>query len=503
MSKHLKHLSLIVLAAFVLRFASFWLTGEYVINPDGAFYMTLARNLAAGDFRGFFDPYWSPLFPFVLSFFVPFSDSPELPGIAASLIFNSLLPIPVFLLAKQHYGIREAYLSAWIAVTFQYFLNSSAFVVSESIYYSLIPLVLFFGWQALKENKPHKFFLVGLLLCLSYLTRPEGFVYFLWFFVLILLKLFFDSEAKQTIKNIVFLVLGFFLLTFPFLIYLRDATEVWTLSGKFTRHFGGGNMYDPQVLKRYNYPSIIFVKTIIFNLDKEHKSLIYLFPPLLMIIAAVGLFRQKWESERIQKELYFLSFFIVTLACYAATVVEIRYLAVVLPVLFVWLAKGFYDWRDWLFETLRNFNSNGLSIVKNNFFYGLICVGLIFVYLLPTAYFIESKNDLHEVYKFEMKEAGLWLKQNALPDSSILSNSYLPVYYAQGKFVQLTDEKTLNQIQSGKADYLIIFERDFSSSEEFRRLNEKLLQSNLVEIIFRTENVNKYNAIVYRIRKNE
>ncbi len=502
MSKHLKYLSLLILAAFVLRLASFLLSGEYVINPDGASYMMLARNLAGGDFRGFFDPYWSPFFPFLLSFFVPFSDSPELPGIAASLIFNSLLPLPVFLLAKQHYGIREAYLSALITVVYQYFLNSSAFVVSESVYYLLLTFVLFFGWQALNEKKPTKFLIVGVLLGLSYLTRPEGVVYFLWFFPLALLTLFSVSDFKRNLKIILFVFLGFVIFAVPYLIYLHEATGIWTLSGKFTRHFGGGNMYDPEVIGRYKYPIIKFFKTVLFNLDKEHKTLIYLFPPILMMIAAVGLFRQNWNKERIYKELYFLSFFAVTLACYAATVVEIRYLAVILPVLFVWLAKGFCEWRDWFCETLENYNFRRFSIIKNDLFYTIICLSLIFVYLLPTAYFAESKDDMREVYKFEMKQAGLWLKDNAPANSVILSRSFLPAYYAQKKFRQLPDKENFEQIQSKRADYLIVFERDFGSSKDFSRLNEKLRQSDNFQMVFRTENVNKYNAIIYRIIKN-
>ncbi len=56
MSKHLKYIILLVIAAFLLRLVNVLLL-DYVINPDATAYITLAGKPAAGEFFGFLDIY--------------------------------------------------------------------------------------------------------------------------------------------------------------------------------------------------------------------------------------------------------------------------------------------------------------------------------------------------------------------------------------------------------------------------------------------------------------
>lgn len=500
MLKHLKYIGLLVLAAFLLRLAKVWLL-NYVINFDGIPYTTLARKLAAGDFYGFLDIYWSPLYPFVVSFFTFFSDSKEFPGIAASLLFSCLLPIAVFFLVKQHYGIQEGYLSAAIAVVYPYLIESSALVVPEPLYFFLISVAVFFGWQALKENSLWKFALVGLLCGLGYLARPEGIIYLIWFSGLTLLKFSPTSNYKLRLKNILVLFAGFLIPASPYLIYLRVETSVWTISGKFIKHIVGGNFNKPGSEITRTYFIVKFFKSLVFNLILEHKNFQYLFPPLLMMISALGLFRSKWNTERIQKEFYFLSFFVATLFCYAISVVEIRYLAVILPILFAWLAKGFFELRDWLLVTFEKPYLNNCLLLKNKFLYGLICVSLVFIYHLPTTSLLQSEKDFYFYQPVEIKQAGLWLKENAPAHSLILSDSKITAYYAEGEHEQLSEENSQNQVLNTKADFLVIYERDFNNPAEFSAEVEKLTQSDKFEMVSNSESQIGYRAAIFRIKK--
>lgn len=151
MLKYLKYLSLLVLVAFLLRLINV-LFLDYVINPDATAYITLARKLAAGDFFGFLDLYWSPLYPFTVSIFTLFSDSKEFSGIGASLFFSCLLPIAVFFLVKQQYGVKEGYLSAAITVVYPYLIKASVSIVPEPLYILLISVAVFVDWQTLMLN---------------------------------------------------------------------------------------------------------------------------------------------------------------------------------------------------------------------------------------------------------------------------------------------------------------------------------------------------------------
>ncbi|MGI8541935.1 MAG: glycosyltransferase family 39 protein [Aridibacter sp.] len=500
MLKHLKYFGLLVFAAFLLRLTNFLLS-TYITTPDGASYTTLARKLAAGNFSGFLDPYWSPLFPFVTSFFTFFSDSKEFPGIAASMFFGCLLPITIFFLVKQHYGVKEGYLSGAIAIIYPFLIEASGDITPDHLYIFLICLAILFGWQALKENNLWKFALVGLLLGFSYLTRPEAVIYLIWFSILALLKFSPTSNYKQRLKNILFLFAGFIIPASPYLIYLRVETGVWTISGKFKKHIIGGIFYKPEQEITRTYYIVNVFKTLIFNLDRQHKSFQYLFPPFLMMISALGLFRAKWTTERFQKEFYFLSFFATTVICYAVTVVEVRYLSVTLPILFAWLAKGFFEFRDWLIENFEQPDLSNFLLLKNRFLYGLICVSLVFIYLLPTVSFVQSDDKFAEFHPIEIKKAGVWLKENTPADSSILSDSRVTAFYADKEHEQLSEENSENQVLNTKADFLVIYERSFKSPTEYSAEIEKLAQSGKFEIISNIDNKIGYRASIFRVKK--
>jgi hypothetical protein len=89
------------------------------------------------------------------------------------------------------------------------------------------------------------------------------------------------------------------------------------------------------------------------GLGNEYIFLSLLFSAPFVALAALGLFRAGWTRARARRELYLAAFVAATLAGYAVTLPNIRFLVPLLPLLVCWLAQGIAEFENWLVETLR------------------------------------------------------------------------------------------------------------------------------------------------------
>ncbi len=155
-------------------------------------------------------------------------------------------------------------------------------------------------------------------------------------------------------------MLGFALLATPYLIYIRSTTGSWSISPKFKAHISGTNFSDtvfdknfmptlkPQIppVRSTGEKGKILIKSFFRNLQVINRSIPNLFPPFLIIFVGLGLFRAKWNANRLRREMYLLFFCVLTIVCYALTIVEVRYFYVLLPILFGWMACGIVEMED-------------------------------------------------------------------------------------------------------------------------------------------------------------
>jgi len=79
---------------------------------------------------------------------------------------------------------------------------------------------------------------------------------------------------------------------------------------------------------------------------------VHLFPWYLLIPLALGLFRRAWDRERTWNEL-FLAFTLLPGLSFILFFVQERYIAALVPTLFIWAGHGLIELGDWLQETVR------------------------------------------------------------------------------------------------------------------------------------------------------
>lgn len=509
-------LLILTLTALIVRLLYYFLYAkDEVIGKDASTYVRLARHLAAGDFAAGFDAFWTPFYPLLVASVGVFTDSLMLPTVVVSIITGTLAVPAVYFLAEQSYGRREAVIAAALAVFYPHLLTSTFGYGTENVYLALLMFALVAGWNGLTKNSTVNSFIVGLLLGCAYLTRPEAFGYLFFFAPVIFINNFRKQGlfSKNSMKSLAVLMLGFFLLAAPYIIYIRGATGSWSISPKFKAHIGATTFSDTEFDKTFtpvpkseppptDNPAKRFAKAFLFNLEGTHRVFPLLVPPFLIIFIALGLFGAYWNARRFGREAYLLFFYFLTMLGYIVTIVEVRYYYVLLPILFGWTACGITAMEDWLRRSLQN--SFFVKFLAGRYVFPLLCLAFVFVYTLPLNSFMRSSDGAWQFSQYEQKNAGLWLKENVKPAPVVMANEFRPAFYAEGKFVPLyTDDldKILAEASAKQVDFLVIDERNVKPESPLRNLlNEPQITPQL-EPVYQADERKGYKIVIYRVNK--
>lgn len=505
----------LTLTGLIVRLFYYFLYAKNdVIGKDASTYVRLARHLAEGDLAAGFDTFWTPFYPLLIAFVGVFTNSLMLPTVIVSIIAGSLAVPATYYLVKQSYGQREAVIAAVIAIFYPHLLTSTFGYATENVYLLLLVFALITGWNGLTKNPAINFFITGLLLGCAYLTRPEAFGYLMFFAPIIFLKNFKEQGvfARNSLKSVAVLILGFALLAAPYIIYIHSATGSWTISPKFKAHIGGTNfsglrfdknfnpLENPQIQPQGNAGKLL-IKAAFFNLQSAHKTFPILFPPFLLIFVGLGLFRVKWNGSRFRRELYLLFFCASTITCYLLTIYETRYFYILLPILFGWVACGIIALEDWLRDSLQH--SSFGKIFANKYIFTVMCLAFIAIYTLPLNSFMRSNEGAWQFSQYELRDAGLWLKENAEKSPVVMSTDFRPAFYAEGKFVPLYSDnisEVLAEAAEKQVDFLVIDERNIKEIPKFTNLLNEPQNSPQLEVVYQTTDHEGYKVVIYRVK---
>lgn len=500
-------LSLAAMAFRVLLIVVF--ANELVADSDQLRTIALAQKFAAGDFYGVLDPYWPPLYPILigtLTFLISFVDSPILPALLIAIVTGTLAVPLTYYLVKQSYGRqREATLAAVVAIFFGHLINSVFSFGTENIYLLLIIGALMIGWRGLERSSAADYTLTGILLGLAYLTRPEAIGYTVFFALLAFGKNWWESQtfSRNSITQIAALLLGFALLAAPYVLYLRTATGTWTISAKAQVNSAIGDL--EQMAEAGAAPDAtgqagVLIHSFISNLIQFNKDFPFLLPPLLLIFVALGLFSRRWDKERLRREMYLILFCLITVFGYAATVVQVRYFYVLLPIFFGWMAYGIFQLGRWFSKSMQNWMPNR-SVSPAVFV--ILCVVFIFSYTLPINCFMVPEDKAWQTTAYEERNAGLWLRKKASTSSRIFSASSRPAFYAGGRHVAPTTTdvgEILRQIKEDHLDYVITGERSIKRNPYLKDFTEILQNDPDFELIYNKEERPGYQVEIFKLK---
>ena len=213
----MKSLAIIFVVALTLRLIPVWLTLDVGIALDDMFqYDALAESIRLGQgytwYGGIPTAFRAPLYPLFLAIIYSLFGHQFLAVRIIQAIMGASLPLVLYVLAQRVFDDRVARIASWVVVFYPTFLLYPLALVTENLFFLLVPLAVLYLLKAIDTSRGSYYLLAGLLLGLSILTRSviSGFALlilpWLWHYV---------SNKREALKNWGLILLPVAVLTVP------------------------------------------------------------------------------------------------------------------------------------------------------------------------------------------------------------------------------------------------------------------------------------------------
>ncbi len=522
--------------AFLIRYLL--IPAETVLTPDGGHYANLGQKLVSGDLSGGVSGYWSPLYPiFMAAFSLVFQDM-EFAGRMVSAFAGSALVIPLYFLICEFYGKRAAVLGVFLLIFQLPLIESSGWVLTESLYTLIFTSVVLTGWYALKSGSGRIFFLIGMLFGAAYLTKPEA-AAFIGLFLIIALAAYLINRNftfRRLMAGYLLLLLGVSLFMLPYVLAVYGKTGEWTLSQKIYYNLLAptenekshlaltddgqstvkdriiGNVYQTEHQKADisstdsepdsgsgGFESKYFVGYTLSSLKRELKEYIpMLLPYPLILLVIVGFFSKPWTKLRSEKEFYLFSFFFCTLLGYAAAATEFRYLLAIAPILICWASNGIIEFSDWISRSTSNFFDGKYKIKPLAWQVTFVIISIV-IFMLPA--FSSKLAPIGLESSFEDKWAGQWIREQTTSSPLIMAPTPVVAYYAGGESIFMPDEEfsvVLEYAKRKKVNYLFFSQRRSEKTPKFKFPKEQSLPEG-IRLVHQEERISGNKTFIYHL----
>jgi len=485
-------LLLAFLAALLVRGVAAWYAGS--AQPQEVRYITIARGILSGaGFHGldnrFPDIIQPPLYPMMLAVALMLP-GPDL-GIArgVSLLLGALLILPCAIIARRLFGEPAARRAACLVAVYPLLADMSSAAITESTFALLVTLAALGLWRSLEleTTRPGRLLagVSGLLLGLSFLTRPEGLTYLMAAWAVCLVNAFWNRHASGTAlrcaRSMGLLAAGFAAVVIPYLLWIHAQTGHWLLAPKailvevhqtlmqegqregwkepygslmFYEHVKFGLNHDDTAIRAHEGFSIasagvtqgllvsdedevaslsplMAVRMALRNFSELYLETIkygFVIPSLLLMLAGIGLVSRPWVGEFRRAALIVLVFLLGSFT-FLVTHVEPRFLYTAMPFLLPWIAEGWRRSEVWACDSFVPRGSGGAELKRRVLrgLVGAVVLGLTLMHLPPA---VRITSGLWA----EHRELGRWLGKESKPEQKVMAATPVVAYYAGTKF---------------------------------------------------------------------
>ncbi|MBT96540.1 MAG: glycosyltransferase family 39 protein [Candidatus Pacearchaeota archaeon] len=425
---------MILTAAFLIRLWIFFKTMNQPIWWDAGDYLSTAKRFGLGlDIRdtwyyrrGFFWPFFSAIF-----FKIGLGEV----GLRLSeVLFSTGIIAASYFLIKDMFNKKLALLtSLGLSLSWIFLFFTARPLTSIPATFFLLTSLLFF-WKGYVLKKGNKFiYLFGAFFALAILTRMQYLM-----FVPVFLIFFFVKEKFRFIRNKqLWITLGIFGLIITPQVILHAQHYGNPLIDLLTYHLGieqlSGVSETGEVAGVGGFKTIfVYIKNIPYILDGNqagYSSLFVLSPIYFLFIIGffyffIDLFLgfdKIFKDEIVQKKFFvflWVAFALMFLG-YIAPHLEQRYMMQTLPFLFLIAFSPFVILESFL---IKKYKLKEFTII-------LIILIILSLLLIPNIKFGNSLIEVKKTSYLEVKQAGVWLKENSNPEDIIMSDSQPQVQY--------------------------------------------------------------------------
>ncbi|MBN1155407.1 glycosyltransferase family 39 protein [candidate division KSB1 bacterium] len=544
------YLGLIIVGALLFRLI--FLTRAYSIGFDEVNYLKLAASARLNGLNHAFHAYWSPLYPIAVALFSLIVSNFEMAGRFLAILCSVTLIVPLFFFVKTYYNKRIAYISSLLTAFYSFAVYFSVKAEAEFLYSLAALSGIFLGWITLDKRRVKYALWVGLLFGMCYLARPEGIGFLITFWGVLILILLVRLLNKRSIKSYVLVILlagiGFGLISFPYLLYLRNTTGHWTISTKGTINQQGEyfvmtksqHEINPfhsltEDNKRLMEDEIYHLGNFVQNNDGQQVIKIRLsgvikkiaenvyelfndafakvFPLPVLIMFALGLFGASWKRKYAFLNLYLISYLIFFwLILIPAFHITLRYFVPLLPLGLIWVAKGSVKFEQWLELLLKELKELKLSrrMIRNISI--LVTIAVILIGAILPEFGKHMKGTIHSTEEWapaiEQKRAGLWLKEHSDIESPIImAYNHAVSFYAGNYEIKESVEIPYNKVDRlleyaryRGVDYIVLDERYRHHHQLIDHLYEKIDVPDDLELVYEDRMKNGINTLIYKIK---
>jgi 4-amino-4-deoxy-L-arabinose transferase-like glycosyltransferase len=532
MRKERLYVLLIVLLALLLRAGL--ATLPRVIRWDEPDYLWLGKSLWSGagyTINGVPELHYTPLLPILAGGVYWLTNNPELGTTFWYTLLGGLLVVPVYALARRLYGVRVGLISAVLVALFPGLSGSILYwgTMTEPLFILLIYAGLWATLLALEHETWWRFALLGGLLALAYLARPEGLIWILALtFFLVLVWLFQRRLLRwRTSLYLATLISTCVLIMAPYLLFIHSHTGKWMPTGKLAITYDIGEavlendpaLYDivtasldettGEILwwsgKRFERSMwdimledpARFVARTGRNAVKAYDTVFAgnVFPFVFILPILLGWVKSPWSRERLRREAL-LCFGVLPVLAFLPFHVEIRFFSPAFPVLIMWLAAGLVALGEWVEETVGAWTQRPTKGWGTLLLAGVLMAYLGWMQVRVVERGMASLNYGHKV-------AAFWLRAQAPADVAVMSRDLAISLYAERGFVVSPRAEYQRFLEYGRqkgASYLVVDEREL---RELRPHLAFLLDESdsppELEFVFRVDDPNG-RTLIYRIR---
>jgi 4-amino-4-deoxy-L-arabinose transferase-like glycosyltransferase len=363
-----------------------WFSG--MIDKEGAEYARIAQNLLAGaGYVGIATPgeqlFFPPLFPLLILAVTPLTGDAEIAGRIVSIVFGSLVVVPVYLIAQRMYSERVAIAVAALVGIHPLLVEYSTTLNSEPTYLTIVLTAVYLSMRAMDNPTLKALFLAGAFYGLAYLVRTEASAYMLVACTLLALRVMFNGAQHRAslFRRLPVMLLGFLLFAGPYIAWLSVQAGQFRVESKTSLNLPtellmqhGMSGYEAQfgvepdltmrgiywqssvgAIKTYNIktgelPLLLArrAKTVAKDASAVIGGSFAIGSPALFGLAILGLFSRTWTAKLALDQVHLgIILALVPFAMLFTHNEDIRLYIIFVPVLCLWGTYGVLVFSRW------------------------------------------------------------------------------------------------------------------------------------------------------------